>query len=205
MSRPPPAPRIVAFAGPPGSGKTTLMTELARLWPQASLLFFDGFPEPSGMAAEALADWLGRGADLDALQIPGLAEALAALKAGRDVVEPASGRKVAAAPVILFEMPLGRAWRATAPLIDALVWIDTPLDVALARNVLAWEAAAADWPRDWLARYMEQYVAVTRDVLTAQRAAIMGDADLVLDGLGDPSDLAAQAAAFLTKVSSPSV
>jgi uridine kinase len=185
-------PRIIAIAGPPGSGKTMLADETAKLVPEAAILFFDGFETPSDLLSpEALAGWLKRGGRFDDFVIPGLEEALVALKAGRPASEPVSGRKIDPAPLVLFEMPLGRAYAPTAKLIDFLVWLDTPLDVALARNVLAWESETPPRPRGWLTRYMEEYLGVTREVLEAQRAMVSAGADLVLDGLAEPG-LAAQ-------------
>jgi uridine kinase len=185
-------PYIVALAGPPGGGKTALMLALAQRLPQASWLSMDGFPIPAAMDGGALEAWLEGGADIDRLEISEFNAALGELKAGRGVIEPQTRRKVAAAPVVLVETPLGRAHAGTAPFIDVLVWLDTPLDIALARNLLAWEAQAEGRPRAWLADYARQYLGATRRVLIAQRAAVMAGADLVLDGLHNPSVLAEQ-------------
>jgi uridine kinase len=193
-------PYIVALAGPPGGGKTALMLALAQRLPQASWLSMDGFPIPAAMDVQTLGAWLEDGADINRLDVSELNAALGDLKAGRGVTEPQTGRKVPAAPLVLLEAPLGRAHAGTAPFIDFLVWLDTPLDIALARNLLAWEAQADGRPRAWLADYMRQYLAVTRRVLTAQRTAVMPDADLVLDGLPAPAALAEQVIAALGAV-----
>jgi hypothetical protein len=65
-----------------------------------------------------------------------------------------------------------------------------PLDVALARNVLAWESEAPQRPRPWLIRYLNEYLSVTRAVLAAQKTQIAPDADLKLDGLAPPGEAA---------------
>jgi uridine kinase len=183
---------IIAIAGPPGSGKTTLAAETAKHLPQIAMLFLDGFETPANRLSSAeLTLWLAGTRQFDDFNIPGLSDVLAALKAGRPAREPVSGRKVDPAPLVLFEMPFGRAYGPTAGMIDFLVWLDTPLDVALARNVLAWEKETPPPPRAWFSRYMSEYLAVTRAVLEAQRAAVSPGADLVLDGLAAPH-LAAQ-------------
>jgi uridine kinase len=181
------SPFIVALAGPPGCGKTTLAMALTARLPDGAVLCMDGFDIPAGMSADALEEWLDDGADFAALRVPGLAEALKALKAGRSVTEPLSGRWVVPARVVLFEMPLGRTSPAIAPLIDRLVWIEVPLDVALARNLLAFDDAA-----DGAAQYLTNYLSVTRRVLDAQSRMIAPDADLVVDGLLDSGVLAEQ-------------
>jgi uridine kinase len=185
-------PYIVALAGPPGGGKTALMLALAQRLPQASWLSMDGFPIPAAMDVQTLGAWLADGADISRLEICELNAALGELKAGRGVMEPQTGRRVAASSLVLLEAPLGRAHADTAPFIDFLVWLDTPLDIALARNLLAWEAQADGRPRAWLAEYARQYLDLTHRVLRAQRVAVMQGADLVLDGLLDPTALAEQ-------------
>lgn len=186
---------VIAIAGPPGSGKTALIDALSRLTPAAAL-FLDGFETPSDlMSPAALAAWLKAGARFDHFTVAGLAEALAALKSDRPAREPVSGRTVNPAPLILFEMPFGRAHPPTAPLIDLLVWLDTPLDVALARNVLAWQAEGR--PQAWLDVYMKAYMATTPAVLSAQKAQIAAAADLTLDGLAPPEQAARKLLEYL--------
>ena len=80
------------------------------------------------------ADWLARGADYDELPLGSLAADLARLKQGAPPVGSERTR-----PLILFDTLVGRAHAATAPLIDRLVWIDIPLDIALARKIGAME------------------------------------------------------------------
>jgi uridine kinase len=188
----PQSPTIIAFAGPPGAGKSALIQALARRMPQAATLFMDHFDIPARMDLADLARWRGAGADFGALEVVGLAEALSALKGGGAATEPLSGRRVGPASLVLFEAPLGRAHDPSARHIDRLVWIDTPLDVALARNIQAWHAEPEPPPAAWLQDYMGNYLAVTRDVLLAQRAVVMPGADLVLDGVASPDDLADQ-------------
>jgi uridine kinase len=188
---------VLAIAGPPGSGKTTLMLALAERLPEASWMSMDGFPAPSDMAPEALARWLDDGADFSRLETPGLEAALGAWTAGQATREPLTGRGVSPADLLLLEAPLGRAHGPTGSLIDVLVWIDTPLDVALARNLAVWTASNDPHPSEWLAGYAQHYLEVTRKVLLAQRDAVAADADLVLDGLLSPAVQAGQVIAAL--------
>jgi uridine kinase len=52
------------------------------------------------------------------------------------VTSPVNGVTVAPAKYIIFEGPLGRVHQKTGQSIDYLVFIDTPLEVGLARMVL---------------------------------------------------------------------
>jgi len=184
--------RVLAIAGPPGSGKTTLMLALAERLSGASWMSMDGFRAPSAMAPEALGRWLADGADFTRLETPGLEGALRAWKAGGETSEPLTGRRVPPASLLILEAPLGRAHRPTGSLIDVLVWVDTPLDVALARNLMAWTASAEPHPPEWLAGYAQHYLATTRKVLLAQRDAVAAGADVVVDGLLDTAEQAAR-------------
>ena len=188
---------VVAIAGPPGSGKTALMTALAGHL-HSALLFMDAFEAPAlSLSGGDLAGWLSAGARFDDFVIPGLSEALTALRAGQPATEPLSGRRIAPAPLVLFEMPLGRAWPPTAAMIDFLIWLDTPADIALARNVIAWEKETPPPPRAWLVQYMQDYLAQTRAALGAQAATVAPGADLRLDGSAPPDAMAAQVVATL--------
>ena len=79
---------------------------------------------------------------------------------------------------------------APAPYIDFLVWIDTPLDLALARALLAISQSAAP-PRapgrhflDWQVQYLQNYPLV-RAMYIQQRERIAPAVELALDGAGD--------------------
>jgi len=185
------APAVIAFAGPPGSGKTALIAALRERLPASTVLFLDGFDNPAtSLSRDELAAWLRGGTRFEDFVVPGLAQALAALRAGQAVVEPLSGRPVPPGRPVLFEMPLGRTHLPTAAMIDLLVWLDTPPDVALARNLLAWERQIPPPPRAWLERYAGEYLALTRDVLGAQATAVAGHADIRLDGMAPVAEAA---------------
>jgi hypothetical protein len=94
-------------------------------------------------------------------------------------------------PLVLFETAFGRTHRATGAFIDFLIWIDTPLDIALSRASLIFlesrqrdgaPNAAADFLA-WLTRYMQGYP-MLRTTYLALRERLAATADLVIDGSG---------------------
>src|SRR5215469_5017008 len=110
---------VIAVAGPPGGGKTTLVRRLAaRL--NAPTLHYDDYEQITRRSPAEVEAWLDRGAPADEVPLPGFAEALARLKGN-------------GARYIILDFLLGRAHGATAGGIDFLIWIDTPLDIALTR------------------------------------------------------------------------
>lgn len=89
--------------------------------------------------------------------------------------------------------------QATGAFIDFSVWIETPLDVALARANFVFldnvarnpkPGAAADFI-PWLTRYMRDYPLLRRTYLSVSERAAAA-ADLVLDGSQPPEVSAAR-------------
>lgn len=176
--------RVISVAAPPGGGKTTLCRMISAQLHHAPLLHYDDHESWTRRGAADMQAWLERGARLDEIPLAGFATRLAELKAN-------------GGPWVVVDAPLGRAHPATASAIDFLIFIDTPLDVALARVVrsqaamasMATEPAA---PRDfaiWLEAYLENYIRFMRRSYEVQRSVVMPQADLLLDGTLAPDRL----------------
>lgn len=88
------------------------------------------------MHPENLQTWLMEGADYNVWKTPVLMNDLQLLKAGYPITSPVDGSKIPPAKFILFDAPLGRTHFETGRFIDFMVFIDTPLDVAMARRLL---------------------------------------------------------------------
>lgn len=190
---------VIGIAGAPGSGKTTVTRALARALGDAATLHMDNYERMTRQTMAQLADWAARGADLDALAVPLLEQHLAALKAGQAVTDPATGLAIRPARFIVFETQFGRAHAATGRHIDWLVWLDTPREVALARTLrqLLGEALDADpselRPRaQWLSGYLDNYLALVRQLVVQQRERVLPGADRVADGGSELPALVAQ-------------
>jgi uridine kinase len=198
---------VIGVAGAPGSGKSALVDGLARALPQASAIHMDGYDNMTRLPIEAVARWYREGADIDAFAFPQLEEDLGRLKAGAPVREPLSGIAVAPAHHVLFETQFGRAHRATGRHIDLLVWVDTPLDVALARSTRALLARAlgeADAAQRaarlrWLQGYLDNYLGTVRELLEMQKARVAAQADFVVDGRHGIAELVAAARAEILR------
>lgn len=195
MSPSTPSVFVVAVAGPPGCGKSSVVEAAAAALGQAAVLAFDDFETLTAASADQMAAWQASGG-FAALSVPGLMEALAALRSGEAVVSP-SGRRIAAAPLVLFEMPLGRAYPPTRAMIDRLVWIDVPPDVALARALIAICSSEPKPPHAWLVDYLNDYIRSTRTILQRQRDEVAPGADLVLDGTATVAAMAATLVAYI--------
>ena len=195
----------IAVCGTAGAGKSTLVGALEKALPDATAIHIDSYQRISEQPVRKIVEWMERGADFDEFSIPLIGEHLAQLRRGVAVRDPRSGRELRPAKYILFETHFGRAHRDSGRHVDLLLWIDTPLDVALARNVLdliaplierhkldvPWENIAA------LQRYLAGYLADVRRLRLAQRELICAEADVILDGAAPFEELLARARAAI--------
>ncbi|HET57700.1 MAG TPA: uridine kinase [Deltaproteobacteria bacterium] len=189
---------IIAVAGPIGSGKSTLVREIARGLGNASILHYDRYEHATHRTPAEMIQWMRAGADFNDFALPGLTRDLSKLKNGVPVVNSADGETIAAERFTVFEMPLGRAHRQAASFIDLLLWIDIPFDIALARKAGEYARrllAEGDGTGglNWLAEYFGNYLSLIRPLMKIQEERVRPGADLVLDGLEEPRDMACRA------------
>ncbi|MEW6664099.1 MAG: hypothetical protein AB1512_02610 [Thermodesulfobacteriota bacterium] len=193
---------VIAVAAAIGAGKTSLVRAIADRLVHATTIHYDCYERATEKPAHDMVQWLRNGADFDDLLVPNLAEDLQKLRNGRAVVEPMTNREIPPEKYIIFEMPLGREHKGTAGYIDLLIWVETPLDIALARKLKEFtgpvtRTCSPEMHRDclgWLDRYLDNYLGFLREVLLIQKGRVSVNADIVLDGQGD-LDTLAQAAA----------
>jgi uridine kinase len=184
---------VVGVAGAAGAGKTTLVQALIANMPDAAALHIDNYQQITRQPVHKLMQWMERGADFDEFSIPMLSEHLEKLKRGEAILDPITGAEIASRKYIVFETHFGRAHRATGRYIDLLLWIETPLDIALARNVRdflrpALQEPPAQAPREraaWVYNYVDSYLANVRKLVTMQYETVGADADIVLEGAAD--------------------
>lgn len=199
---------IIALSGPIGSGKTTLARGIAAVLGNASTLSYDSYERASGQAPDDVIRWMSEGADFNAFVLPELVSALSALKRGISITNPLSGETTRAENYIIFEMPLGREHGQTSPLIDLMVWIDIPLDVALARKMREYTEGflAGGHGRnglEWLRHYLDTYPAMIRPIMEIQHERVRPGADIIIDGRDDPRTQAGRAAKEITRLLGP--
>ncbi len=126
---------VIGISSVSGGGKTATAKKVVALLHDAVILSFDDY-DNSNLHPENLPEWFQRGGDYNAWKTPTLTRDLQTLKSGNPITSVLDGSHISPARFIIFDAPLGRAHRDTGRFIDFMVFIDTPLDLALARRIL---------------------------------------------------------------------
>lgn len=184
---------IAAIAAPIGGGKTTFTRAVAEALGDAQTIHFDRYEKLTQEPVHFLKKWVAQGADFNRFHVPELPALLERLKAGETVIDPADQSQRRPSRYVVFEMPLGKEHRETAQFIDLLIWIEIPLDIALARKIREFTALMMQQQGEnirnsliWMDGYLENYLQVIRDVLQIQRQRIRPTADIIIDGTTSP-------------------
>jgi uridine kinase len=194
-------PFIIAVAGMPGAGKSTLIHSAIRALGDADSLCFDDYTR--GTDYPNIPQWVAAGGDPNQWISPGLLEHLALLKTGQPIQTPNTAKRVEPGRFILVEEPFGRGRKAIAQFIDMSVAIDLPIEIALARRLLR-DINTPDMignpekARDHVESYCRRFLFESRrELILAGQQWALKDCDLVLDGMKPISALTAEFLAAL--------
>ncbi|MCB9729867.1 MAG: uridine kinase [Deltaproteobacteria bacterium] len=184
-------PILVGIAGGTGSGKSTLARRIVRSLgdDRCVLVTQDNYYRTlADLSHEARARV--NFDHPDAIDSELLIQHVRALKSGEPVEMPrydfarhvqlAGGTRVEPRPVIIVEGILVLVWPALAEQLDVKVYVDTPMDVRLARRV---RRDIADRGRD-LDGVLDQYLKTVRPMHESHVAPSREVADLVVPGEG---------------------
>ena len=184
---------VIAVSGPSGAGKSTTIRNLVARIGDAIALYFDDYEASS--TYPDMAQWLANGADPNQFQAPQLSADLRVLRAGDAITLPHNGQVAQPARVIVLEEPFGRERAEIADLIDFVVCIDLPLEIALARKLLRMLGFfLAEQTPDAFAKHLQfflpWYIESGRDLYRAVQQRVLRNCDLIADGMLPPDALA---------------
>ena len=149
---------IIAICGTMGSGKTTVVENIAAALPDCETLHEDDFNRTTERSLDDIDAWWGRGAIVGELDLSALIVQLAVLcpeksesltiqalnirvnhatakHQGTHVPRSPSAKGSGTRRIVLLETHFGRLHPALEPWIDYQCWIDVPADIAVARKV----------------------------------------------------------------------
>lgn len=187
---------VVAVTGTPGGGKSTLARAVTAGLGDAVALHFDRYEGQSdNTGPRDVQAWLRGNAHPDAWQRPRFVADLRRLRQGEAIADPRDDNPKGPAACVVVDGPFGRVWRPISGLIDFVVCIDLPLEIALARRVLRTVEAIKDGEqlRDDLRQGMTHYLNGGRESYARVLALVRAESELVLDGTKGPEQLADEA------------
>ena len=176
---------VIGVSAVGGGGKTEVTRRLTEVLGDAVALHFDDYDDTNVHPGD-LERWFADGADYDAWQTPVFSRHLQALKAGQSISYPVEGETVGPSRYVVADAPLGRAHSDSGRFIDLMVFIDTPLDVAMARRVLRGiEPAARSTAYEALKQVkgeLSGYEARARPIYEHFQKRMRAGSDLIVDG-----------------------
>ncbi len=175
-------PFVVAINAISGGGKTTIAKLVASAFNNAVAFHFDEFDSTNTYPADFF-EWWKRGGDLEEFDCPGMQE---------EVLKAVSDHQV---DYIILDYPFGRDHSRFKELIDLSVFIDTPLDVAMARRLIRDfidnDSETADHRLGLLRKDLNDYLCQARYVYLdsfKQRDTC----DLIVEGWREPEEVCAE-------------
>jgi len=176
---------VIAIAGTSGAGKSTLIESLLSRLRNANALSFDDYRASS--TYPPVREWLEGGADPNHFDAPLFSADVLALKQGKSILHPVTRQTIEPAHYLILEEHFGRARTAMCQLIDFLVYLELPLEIAHARKLLRkgdflpWEDNP-DLFIENLRGHLLWYIDFGRDFYLAVEEHASRDCDLILDG-----------------------
>ena len=111
---------VICFSGISGAGKTTIVRAIQKALFDTEVLSFDSYDD---MLHKDFFDWSDRGADYNEWDLSPMINDI------EGIIEKHPS-------YILLDFPFGYGNEKMAKYIDFAIWIDTPLDIAIARRVI---------------------------------------------------------------------
>jgi uridine kinase len=117
-------PMVIAINAVSGGGKTAITNALCRIFENSRALYFDHYEEADKNIPD-VAKWIEDGADYDLWHLENMADDIAKILSTNQNIE-----------YIILDYPFGYKQKQLAEFINLSVYIDTPLDIALARRII---------------------------------------------------------------------
>lgn len=159
-------PLVIAIAAVSGGGKTTITTQLNKVLPNSKVLFFDDY-EFDG--PDDICDWVEQGADYNEWKLTPLINDLYSLLSD----------DIQSFEYILLDYPFAYIHSGMCKYIDFTIFIDTPLDIAMARRMLRdFKETSIEHARKDLNIYLSRGRTAYLEMLNT----IKPNCDLIIDG-----------------------
>lgn len=159
-------PYSIAIAAVSGGGKTTTIQLLNEELPKSTALFFDDYKFEG---PDDLIEWVHQGADYNTWKLTPLIKDLKIKLENKDVQND----------YIFLDYPFAYLNKEMNEFIDLTIFIDTPLDVAMARRILR---DYNDSNAEGIRLNMQSYLSGAREAYLAMLNTVRPDSDVIIDG-----------------------
>ncbi|WP_082023802.1 hypothetical protein [Clostridium polynesiense] len=176
-------PIVIAIAAVSGGGKTTVTNELKNRLPLSTIIYFDEYDFEEG--PEDYFQWVQSGADYNAWNLEVLANDIEPLLAQDNL------------NYILLDYPFAYKNDKITPYIDYAIFIDTPLDIAMARRILRDNVEQLP---DSLRNDLNCYLSGGRTAYLEMLKTIKPNSDFVVDGNLSADDIVHQIIEQISKL-----
>ena len=172
--------KIIAIGAVTAGGKTTVVNAIRNRLPRTASLYFDDYSFDGEV--KDFSKWVSDGADYNVWD-------LSPLKA--DVEKIINSGEY---DYLLLDYPFAYQNKMMKGYLDCCIFIDTPLDIAMARRVLRdmKEASAYD-----IRNEMSTYLKYARVAYVQMRTDILKASDYVIDGAKELEDIINEAMAII--------
>ncbi|MFD2115189.1 hypothetical protein ACFSTH_05640 [Paenibacillus yanchengensis] len=159
-------PFVVSISAVSGGGKTTIVTELKKILVNSNALYFDNY---NFDGPDDICEWVEKGANVHDWILTPIVNDLNSLLAAEQQ----------SADYILLDYPFSYLHNEMSSLIDFTIFIDTPLDVAMARRLLR---DYTNRPIDHVRADACNYIARSRVAYMEMLQTVKPNSDAIIDG-----------------------
>jgi uridine kinase len=160
-------PKVIAISGASGSGKTTIVKQLAKEFNCPFLLFDDH--KNKDTYPQNMKDWYEDGANVSLISTPDFVISLSAL------ISSDNSRYV------FIEEPFGKERDSMSALIDYVVLLDQPLELCLTRIIKRHVNKPQTNSLNHIASFLDKYEQYLRDIYKLTVEQVKGNSDLIID------------------------
>jgi uridine kinase len=158
-------PKVIAIAAVSGGGKTATTHELCNKLNKTKALYFDDYEFEE--CPEDICDWVERGADCNEWNLLPMIKEVELLLTDESL------------NYIVLDYPFAYLHKGMRDYIDLVIYIDTPLDIAMARRILR---DYEDSPIEDIRNELTNYLARARGAYLNMERTVKPSSDIVIAG-----------------------